>query len=109
MTSQILLTLRTSDGCVGQRFVTGRSSMAWDIDPNGETVQAIFTLIDDKALRVLEVAEIDGDQWRALEGDDGCDDWELDMRSAVHDNGSLADFLMCRKHELSDGQWTEPA
>ncbi len=93
MTPQILLTLRTSDGCVGQRFLHGAAAMAWDIDPNGDTVQAIFSLVDGEALRVLEVAEIDGDQWRALEENDAYEDWVTEFQAWVNERGSLAAFV----------------
>jgi len=64
---RILLTLRTSCGCVGQGFLGTGKCLTWDADPVDETVQAILSRIDGETLAVEEVVEMDGDDWREFE------------------------------------------
>lgn len=41
--------------------------MTWDADPVNETVQAIFSRIDAETLDVVEIVEMDGDDWREFD------------------------------------------
>ncbi len=61
----LLLTLRTRCGCVGQGILG--SEVTWDASPVSETVQAILSRLDPQTMTVLEIFEIDGDQWREFE------------------------------------------
>ena len=66
-TFKALLTLRTSCGCVGQGILGSGNPVAWDGDPVNETVQAILGLIKPDTLEVVDVLEMDGDDWRKIE------------------------------------------
>ena len=64
---KVMLTLRSSCGCVGQGILGTGQPLTWDVDPVNETVQAIFSRIDVVTLHVVEVVEMDGDDWREFE------------------------------------------
>ncbi len=61
----VLLTLRTRCGCVGQGLLG--ADITWDSEPVNEAVQAIFSRLDPHTMAVLEVFEINGDDWREYE------------------------------------------
>ncbi|MBK6616622.1 hypothetical protein [Ottowia sp.] len=64
---KVMLTLRTSCGCVGQGVLGTGNLLTWDADPVNETVQAILSRINVETLEVVEVIEMDGDDWREFE------------------------------------------
>lgn len=64
---KVMLTLRSACGCVGQGILAADQPLTWDVAPDSETVQAIFSRIDVDTLRVVEVVEMDGDDWREFE------------------------------------------
>lgn len=64
---KVMLTLRTSCGCVGQGVLGTGKALTWDADSVGETMQAILGRIDAETLEIVEVVEMDGDDWREFE------------------------------------------
>jgi len=64
---KVMLTLRSACGCVGQGILGTGQPLTWDVDPVNETVHAIFSRIDVDTLHVVEIVEMDGDDWREFE------------------------------------------
>lgn len=64
---KVLLSLRTACGCVGQGFLGKGQTLTWNSEPGGETVQAIFSRYDTTTMSIVEVVEMDGDDWREFE------------------------------------------
>jgi hypothetical protein len=64
---KVMLTLRNACGCVGQGILGTGQLLTWNGDPVNDTVQAIFSRIDVDTLQVVEVVEMDGDDWREFE------------------------------------------
>lgn len=95
-TFKALLTLRTSCGCVGQQFLG--ADLTWDADPVNETVQAILGRIDMTAMEVVEVLELDGDDWRLFEETVT----QAELLDHIHKGFSLASAFDGGPHSLCD-------
>lgn len=64
---KVLLTLHTSCGCVGQGVLGAGNHLTWTAEPDGETVQAVFSRYSAETMTIVEVAQMNGDEWREFE------------------------------------------
>lgn len=70
MSKKVLLTLVTADGAIGHSHTENSilNAMEWDVEPEEETTQASFTLVENQVVK--ETLKINGDAWRELEDGD---------------------------------------
>ncbi|PPC84530.1 MAG: hypothetical protein CTY39_08615, partial [Hyphomicrobium sp.] len=96
--SKVLLTLHTACGCVGQGLLGTGMPLAWDSEPDGETLRAVFSRCDAATMGVVEVVQMDGEDWREFEESHA----EAALVANVANGHTIVEALDCVPASLAD-------